>query len=65
MENSGNGKKRKEERNGLTLTGLLMEGVEEQFCYIRLDFASRYSLDVGTPHKWSEHAKKFWKPSPA
>jgi hypothetical protein len=28
MENSGNEKKKKEERNGLTLTGLLMEGVE-------------------------------------
>jgi hypothetical protein len=27
MKNSGNAKKRKEERNGLTLTGLLMEGI--------------------------------------
>jgi hypothetical protein len=27
MENSGNGKREKKERNGLTLTGLLMEGV--------------------------------------
>jgi hypothetical protein len=32
MENSGNEKKEKKERNGLTLTGLLMEGLSKPEC---------------------------------